>query len=89
MRIVGLSMPIEALGFAFMHGLIGAGDARRVMLVSIGTQWFLFLPLAYLCGPVLGFGLLSVWILQGGSRAMQTAIYWRSWQRRSWQHIKL
>ena len=89
MRIVGLSMPIEALGFAFMHGLIGAGDARRVMLVSIGTQWFLFLPLAYLCGPVLGFGLLSVWILQGGSRAMQTAIYWGSWQRRSWQHIKL
>ena len=89
MRIVGLSMPIEALGFAFMHGLLGAGDARRVMLVSIGTQWFLFLPLAYLCGPVLGFGLLSVWLLQGGSRALQTTIYWRSWQRRSWQHIKL
>ena len=29
MRIMGLTMPIEAIGFAFMHGLLGAGDARR------------------------------------------------------------
>jgi putative MATE family efflux protein len=89
MRIVGLSMPVEALGFAFMHGLLGAGDARRVMMVSIGTQWFLFIPLAYLLGPVLGFGLLTVWLLQSGSRLLQSLVFLWSWQHRSWQHIKL
>jgi putative MATE family efflux protein len=68
MRLVGLTMPIEAMGFTFMHGLLGAADARRVMIVGVGTQWLLFLPLAYLFGPVLGFGLLTIWILQGGSR---------------------
>ena len=55
MRVMGLTMPLEAVSFAFMHGLLGAGDARRVMLVSAGTQWLIFLPLAYLVGPVLGF----------------------------------
>ncbi|MEM1173643.1 MAG: MATE family efflux transporter [Pseudomonadota bacterium] len=87
MRVVGLSMPIEALGFAFMHGLLGAGDSRRVMFVSIGVQWILFLPLAYLLGPVLGLGLLTVWLLQGVSRTLQSLAFLSSWRSRSWQRI--
>jgi putative MATE family efflux protein len=87
MRLVGLTMPIEAVGFAFMHGLLGAGDAKSVMFVSIGTQWLLFLPLAYLFGPVLGFGLFAVWLLQGGSRALQSILFLSLWHARKWQHI--
>ena len=89
MRIMGLTMPIEAIGFAFMHGLLGAGDAKRVMMVSIGTQWLVFLPLAYLVGPVLGFGLLGVWFLQGGSRSLQAFLFTRMWRGRKWQHIEV
>jgi putative MATE family efflux protein len=89
MRIMGLTMPIEAISFAFMHGLLGAGDAKRVMMVSIGTQWLFFLPLAYLVGPFLGFGLLGVWLLQGGSRALQSFLYTRMWRGRKWQHIEV
>ncbi|MDA0679155.1 MAG: MATE family efflux transporter [Proteobacteria bacterium] len=89
MRVMGLTMPIEALSFAFMHGLLGAGDARRVMLVSIGTQWLVFLPLAYLVGPFLGFGLLGVWILQGGSRALNSFLFIEMWRGRKWQHISV
>jgi putative MATE family efflux protein len=87
MRIMGLTMPIEAMSFAFMHGLLGAGDAKRVMMVSIGTQWLFFLPLAYLVGPFLGFGLLGVWLLQGASRALQAFLYTEMWRGRKWQHI--
>ncbi len=89
MRLVGLTMPIEALGFAFMQGLLGAGDAKRVMFVSIGVQWFLLLPAAYLVGPVLGYGLLFIWILQGLSRALQTTIFMLAWQGRQWQSIQV
>lgn len=87
MRLMGLTMPVEAVGFTFMHALLGAGDAKGVMYVSIGIQWLLLLPLAYLIGPVLGFGLLSIWILQGGFRAMQSAIFLLKWKNRRWQHI--
>lgn len=89
MRIMGLTMPIEAIGFSFMHGMLGAGDARRVMLVSIGTQWLIFLPLAWLIGPVLGFGLVGVWLLQGGSRALQSFLFVELWRGRKWQHIDM
>ena len=87
MRLVGLTMPIEALGFAFMHGLLGAGDARSVMTISVSIQWLLLLPLAYLIGPVLGFGLLAIWLLQGGTRSMQSALFLLKWKSRRWQHI--
>lgn len=89
MRIMGLTMPLEAIGFAFMHGLLGAGDAKRVMLVSIGTQWLIFLPLAFIVGPVLGYGLLGVWLLQGGSRGIQAFLFTQMWRGRKWQHINV
>ena len=89
MRLVGLTMPIEAIGFAFMHGLLGAGDARRVMIVSVGVQWLLFIPLAYLLGPVFGLGLLGVWLIQGATRMLQSGIFFLSWQGRTWQAIKV
>jgi putative MATE family efflux protein len=87
MRIMGLTMPIEAVGFAFMHGLLGAGDARRVMYISIGTQWLLFLPLAFFVGPVLGFGLLGVWLWQGVTRSLQSWLFFAKWRARKWQSI--
>lgn len=87
MRLVGLTMPIEALGFAFMHGLLGAGDARSVMTISVSIQWLVLLPLAYLVGPILGFGLLAIWLLQGGTRSMQSALFLLKWRSRRWQHI--
>jgi len=59
------------------------------MVVSIGFQWLLFLPLAYLIGPVLGFGLLGIWLLQGGSRALQSITFLLSWKSRTWQHIRV
>ncbi len=89
MRIMGLTMPIEAIGFAFMHGMLGAGDARRVMFVSIGTQWLLFLPLAFVIGPVLGYGLLGVWLWQGITRIVQSTLFFTMWRGRKWQQIEV
>ncbi len=87
MRLVGLTMPIEAIAFTFMHGLLGAGDAKRVMIVGAGNQWLLFLPLAYLFGPVLGHGLLAVWILLGASRTLTASLFVLLWRGRGWQRI--
>lgn len=87
MRLVGLTMPIEAMIFTFMHGLLGAGDARRVMLVGVASQWLLFLPLAYLFGAVLGFGLFTIWLMLGCSRTVLGISYVTMWRNRAWQRI--
>jgi len=89
MRIMGITMPIEAIGFAFMHGMLGAGDAKRVMQISIGTQWLLFLPLAFVLGPFLGYGLIAVWLWQGVTRALQSWLFLTMWRGRKWQHIEV
>ena len=89
MRLVGLTMPIEALSFAFMHALLGAGDAKSVMFVSIGMQWLVLLPLAYVLGPTLGFGLLAIWLMQGGTRSVQSFLFLGLWRRRAWQSIEV
>ncbi|MFK8013971.1 MAG: MATE family efflux transporter [Gammaproteobacteria bacterium] len=89
MRLVGLSMAFEALGLVLMNALLGAGDARRVMLVSIGFQWIVFLPLAYLLGPVLGLGLSAVWALNVVYRSGVGAIFVVLWRQRAWAQIKV
>lgn len=89
MRIVGLGMPLEAIGFVLMHSLLGAGDAKRVALVSIGYQWLLFLPLAFLVGPTLGFGLIGVWLLQGGYRILMSGTFALMWRGGGWRRIQV
>jgi multidrug resistance protein, MATE family len=89
LRLMGIFMPFEAVGTIFMFALLGAGDAKRVMITSICTQWLVFLPMAYVAGPILGYGLLAVWILQGGYRVLLAAIFTRIWLGRKWAAVKV
>ena len=89
LRLVGLSMVFEAVGTILQNALLGAGDARRVMLTSIANQWLLFLPAAYVVGPLLGFGLTALWSLQVVSRCIQATIFAAYWRGQRWAHIKI
>ncbi len=89
LRLVGLSMVFEAVGTILQNALLGAGDARRVMLTSIASQWLLFLPAAYVVGPLLGFGLTALWSLQVVSRCIQAMIFAAYWRGQRWAHIKI
>ncbi|MBY6203951.1 MATE family efflux transporter [Halomonas denitrificans] len=80
---------IDAAGLVLLHALLGAGDTGRVMKISLIAQWAVFLPIAALAGPVLGGGLLLVWILQGLYRSGQTLWFAAAWHQGKWQHIKV
>jgi putative MATE family efflux protein len=87
MRLVGALMAFEAISLILMHGLLGAGDSRRVMAVSISSQWLIFLPLAYLAGPVMGLGLVGIWVLQGVYRSAQALVFLGFWRGGRWADI--
>ena len=89
LRLIGLSMIFEAVGTILQNALLGAGDTRRVMKVAIVNQWGLFMPLAYLVGPVLGYGLTGIWLLQVGFRILQACIFSLYWVRRDWARVTL
>jgi putative MATE family efflux protein len=89
LQLVGASILIDALGLIMMQALLGVGAMKLVLLVAVGLQWLLFLPLAYLIGPVLGMGLTAIWLATGGYRLLQALIFTIHWQRRGWIHIKI
>ena len=90
MRILGVMIAVNGIGYMLAAMLNGAGDVKRVTWVNGVTQWLWLLPGAYLFGPFLGGGLMGVWCMhQFGFRALQSAIYTAIWRTRRWARVKL
>lgn len=89
LQLTGLTIAIDAAGMILSYALLGAGAAARVMQVSVGTLWVIGLPIAWLAGPYLGFGLVAVWVAFIGCRMLQTAIFAGLWGRGRWASINV
>lgn len=87
LRILAVAMPLDTVGLVLLNSLLGAGDARRVMVVSVLLQWLVFLPAAWLVGPSLGLGLVAVWLAHAGYRGLQTTAFVLMWQRQRWAEV--
>ncbi len=89
LRIAAALAPLECVAAVLMNAHLGAGSSRTVLAVSVATQWGAFLPVAWLLGPVLGFGILSIWTAQAGYRLLNLALFSWSWKRRMWASVRL
>jgi len=89
LRLMGAGIAIDGIGLVLLHALLGAGAARQVMVVAVGSQWLVGLPLAWLAGPYLGFGMLAVWAAQLAYRTLQAVVFVALWRRRGWTRIKV
>ncbi|MGB1278188.1 MAG: MATE family efflux transporter, partial [Nannocystaceae bacterium] len=89
LRIVGGGILLDAVGMVLLNSMVGAGYTRTVMIVSVTLQWLVFLPIAYIFGPYLGFGLTGIWVSQVGYRALLAGCMALLWQRRKWQNVKV
>ena len=58
-------------------------------LVFVVWQWLFFLPIAYVVGPVLGLGLVGVWVVNGVYRVGQAITCSRQWAGRKWAGIEI
>ena len=89
LQLVGIGILLDGLGLVMMHALLGAGATGFVMKVSVALQWLLFLPAAYLLGPVLGLGLTAVWVGMTLYRALQSGMFIAAWERRHWTALRV
>ena len=89
MILWALAISFDTAGMVLMNSLIGAGDTRRSMWISVIAQWAFFLPVAYIAGPVLGFGLLGVWVVNAIYRSGQSIVCVQQWAGKHWAGIKL
>jgi putative MATE family efflux protein len=89
LRIVALFIGFDSAGMVLMNSLQGAGDSTRVMMVTTVLQWMLFLPAAFVIGPILGYGLTGIWIANVCYRALQTLVFAAYWKGDRWAHINV
>lgn len=67
-----------ALSLVLAGALRGAGETKWVMITPILGGWFVRLPLSYLFGYTLGFGLMGVWwSMLGDWVARSIALVWK------------
>lgn len=87
--LIGLTTWVHGFAMVFFNSIVGAGASRRAMAISIALQWGFFLPAAYVVGPVLGYGLLGIWITELTWRFLQAAVYTQQWQSDCWTDINV
>lgn len=89
LRVAAAGMFIDVFGMVLMNAHFGAGAAARVTVISVGMQWVLFLPAAYMVGVVFDLGLTAVWVGQFTYRALQTVAFVASWRQGTWVNVKV
>jgi Na+-driven multidrug efflux pump len=89
LRVAAGFLFIDSVGMVLMNALTGVGDTKRVMYIGVAFQWLIFLPLVYVLGPIMGFGLVAIFALQAAYRGLQAITFASMWQRGRWQEIKL
>lgn len=89
LRIIALTMPFDAVGMVMMNSLLGVGDAKSVMAISLATQWLIFLPLVYLVGPHWKLGLVAIWTVHAVYRFLQAGSFALAWQKGRWASIEV
>ena len=89
LQLTSVAICLDAAAIVLTQALLGAGANKTVLTVTTFGQWCFYLPLAWLIGPYLGFGLLGIWVVQVIHRSLSSLIFIRLWKQQKWQSIKI
>jgi multidrug resistance protein, MATE family len=87
--VLALGMSIDAFGRILGFALRGAGATRLVTAVAFALQWGVQLPLSWLIGVHLGFGLFGMAISRLLLFAAETTIVTLLWRNGFWGRVRL
>jgi len=89
MRMMGLCTPFIAVGMILTQALFGAGNTRFVMLVELVLHFFCLVPLAWLFGITLNWGLPGIWASAAIYVLLLTAVMVWKFRRGDWKTISI
>lgn len=88
LRIAGFGQIFYSFGVVLANGLQAMGRTLFVMLAEVIVNWFVFVPIAYLLGVVLGFGLLGAWAALPFYVVLYSVIILIKFRYGNWDKIK-
>lgn len=87
--VIALSQPFQAIGQVLAGSLRGAGDTRFPMMATFAGVWLIRLPLGYLFGPILGWGLSGIYIANVLDSIVRALAVWLHYRTGGWRHIEV
>lgn len=89
LRIVAISQPFLAAVMGFSGALRGAGDTRRVLVITLTGIWGIRLVFAYIFAIILGWGLIGAWIAMSLDLITRGIIYFFIFKGGKWKYINV
>ncbi|MBK7579226.1 MAG: MATE family efflux transporter [Myxococcales bacterium] len=89
MRVMGICTPAIAVGMILTQALFGAGNTRFVMLVELVLHFLCLVPLAWLLGITLGFGLIGIWSAAVTYVVLLSSVMVWKFASGDWKNIKI
>ncbi len=89
MRMMAAMGAVIATAMILTQALFGAGETRYVMLAELGLHFFCLVPLAWLLGVKLGFGLVGVWAAAGVYAVALAVLMLVKFAGGSWKKLKV
>jgi len=89
LRLMGICTPIIAVGMILTQALFGAGNTRFVMLTELVLHFAFLVPLAWILGIVLQFGLVGIWTAAVVYAALLASVMAWKFARGDWKSIKI
>ncbi|ACB77035.1 MATE family efflux transporter [Opitutus terrae] len=84
LRLSVLIEPGRVFNIVVINSLRATGDARFPVQIGAVCMWFIWVPLAWLLGLKLGFGLVGFWISMAVDEWLRGIIMYRRWKLRQW-----
>jgi Na+-driven multidrug efflux pump len=89
LRLMGLATPVVGVGMIIVEALFGAGNTRFVMIAQLCLHFGVLVPLAWLFGIGLEWGLVGIWLGAGVYALGLAGIMGWKFRKGDWKTIKL
>lgn len=89
LKVVALAQPGQAFGMVLAGSLRGAGDTRYPMFTTAAAMWLVRLPLAWLFGIVLGFGIGGVYLGWVIDTLVLAGLNWARYRTGGWKQRRV
>ncbi len=76
--------PGRVLNIVVINALRATGDARFPVTIAAISQWCISVPLCWMVGLKLGWGLTGIWIILLLEEWVRGLIMYHRWKRRRW-----
>jgi Na+-driven multidrug efflux pump len=89
MQMMGICTPLIAVGMILTQALFGAGNSRFVMVAELVLHFTCLVPLAWILGITLEFGLMGIWSATVVYVVLLSSVMVWKFARGDWKSIKI